>query len=246
VHAAGFCEAADMSCILVPSFGSVSGAYGTLALEVQQIYEVSFVVRIADGGDGGCRPEAADEINEAITALIRQARRDLSDEELDVGDVRYDVYLLMRFGQQRHTMPVPLLRAAIGTQELSVAAAQFADHYAAAFGTEAVFLEAGVEAVGIRLEARVGRSGTGQLTSEAPSAGTHRKSSRPAYWGPGAGWTDTPVHGRDHLPAGLRLSGPALVESEDTVCVVPPGWDYQIDEHRTGWLTRAGATQWDT
>jgi N-methylhydantoinase A len=246
VHAAGFCEAADMSSILVPSFGSVSGAYGTLALEVQQIYELSFVARIAYGSDGGYRPEAADEINQAIASLIGQSRRDLSDEELDSGDVRHDVYLLMRFGQQRHTMSVPLVRAAIGPHELPAIAAQFADQYAAAFGTEAVFLEAGIEAVGIRLEARVGTNDTGQLTSEAPSAGAHQKGTRPAYWGPDSGWADTPVHERDRLPAELRLSGPALIESEDTVCVVPPGWNYRIDAHRTGWLTRAGVAQWDT
>jgi N-methylhydantoinase A len=241
VHAAGFCEAADVSSILVPSFGSVSGAYGTLALQVQQIYEISFIARISYGGDGGYRLEAVGDINEAVASLMSQSQRDLRDEELDVDEVRYDVYLLMRFGQQRHMMSVPLPRPAIGADDLPLIAAEFAGHYAAAYGAEAVFLEAGIEAVGVRLEAHVGTGETGDLVGEAPSSGPHRKGARSAYWGPEVGWVDTDVYWRDRLPAGCRLSGPALVEAEDTVCVVPPGWDYRIDEQRTGWLTRAGA-----
>jgi N-methylhydantoinase A len=241
VHAAGFCEAADVSSILVPSFGSVSGAYGTLALQVQQIYEISFIARISYGGDGGYRLEAVGDINEAVASLMSQSQRDLRDEELDVDEVRYDVYLLMRFGQQRHMMSVPLPRPAIGADDLPLIAAEFAGHYAAAYGAEAVFLEAGIEAVGVRLEAHVGTGETGDLVGEAPLSGPHRKGARSAYWGPEVGWVDTDVYWRDRLPAGCRLSGPALVEAEDTVCVVPPGWDYRIDEQRTGWLTRAGA-----
>jgi N-methylhydantoinase A len=241
VHAAGFCEAADVSSILVPSFGSVSGAYGTLALQVQQIYEISFIARISYGGDGGYRLEAVGDINEAVASLMSQSQRDLRDEELDVDEVRYDVYLLMRFGQQRHMMSVPLPRPAIGAEDLPLIAAEFAGHYAAAYGAEAVFLEAGIEAVGVRLEAHVGTGETGDLVGEAPLSGPHRKGARSAYWGPEVGWVDTDVYWRDRLPAGCRLSGPALVEAEDTVCVVPPGWDYRIDEQRTGWLTRAGA-----
>jgi N-methylhydantoinase A len=241
VHAAGFCEAADVSSILVPSFGSVSGAYGTLALQVQQIYEISFIARISYGGDGGYRLEAVGDINEAVASLMSQSQRDLRDEELDVDEVRYDVYLLMRFGQQRHMMSVPLPRPAVGAEDLPLIAAEFAGHYAAAYGAEAVFLEAGIEAVGVRLEAHVGTGETGDLVGEAPSSGPHRKGARSAYWGPEVGWVDTDVYWRDRLPAGCRLSGPALVEAEDTVCVVPPGWDYRIDEQRTGWLTRAGA-----
>jgi N-methylhydantoinase A len=241
VHAAGFCEAADVSSILVPSFGSVSGAYGTLALQVQQIYEISFIARISYGGDGGYRLEAVSDINEAVASLMSQSQRDLRDEELDVDEVRYDVYLLMRFGQQRHMMSVPLPRPAIGADDLPLIAAEFAGHYATAYGAEAVFLEAGIEAVGVRLEAHVGTGETGDLVGEAPLSGPHRKGARSAYWGPEVGWVDTDVYWRDRLPAGCRLSGPALVEAEDTVCVVPPGWDYRIDEQRTGWLTRAGA-----
>jgi N-methylhydantoinase A len=241
VHAAGFCEAADVSSILVPSFGSVSGAYGTLALQVQQIYEISFIARISYGGDGGYRLEAVNDINEAVASLMSQSQRDLRDEELDVDEVRYDVYLLMRFGQQRHMMSVPLPRPAIGADDLPVIAAEFAGHYAAAYGAEAVFLEAGIEAVGVRLEAHVGTGEAGDLIGEAPSSGPQRKGARPAYWGPEVGWVDTDVYWRDRLPADCRLTGPALVEAEDTVCVVPPGWDYRIDEQRTGWLTRAGA-----
>jgi len=34
---------------------------------------------------------------------------------------------------------------------------------------------------------------------------------------------------RDHLPAGVAVEGPTLIEEEGTTTVVPPGWIAQLD-----------------
>jgi len=43
------------------------------------------------------------------------------------------------------------------------------------------------------------------------------------------GWTDTPVYWRDHLPAGLDLTGPAILEQMDTTLVLDPGDHVRAD-----------------
>ena len=59
---------------------------------------------------------------------------------------------------------------------------------------------------------------------------------------PGSGPVLTPVYERGRLPVGFAAEGPALVSDVDTTVAVPGGWRYELDEHRTGWLTRTEAS----
>ena len=47
------------------------------------------------------------------------------------------------------------------------------------------------------------------------------QTSRPAYFGDGHGWLETPVLSRADLAGGR--AGPLIVEEYDATCVVPPG-----------------------
>jgi N-methylhydantoinase A len=48
-------------------------------------------------------------------------------------------------------------------------------------------------------------------------------------------WVSVPVYAREHLPAGVRFSGPALVDEMGAVTVVPPDWQGAVG--RLGELT---------
>ena len=52
---------------------------------------------------------------------------------------------------------------------------------------------------------------------------------RRTAWFEGTGPVDTPVYQRDHLPAGTRLDGPAVVEQLDSTTVVAPGAAAEVD-----------------
>ena len=62
---------------------------------------------------------------------------------------------------------------------------------------------------------------------DSPSAGR----SRSAYWGPGTGWVDTPVHPRQNLASGTWLAGPVLIEEPTSTIVAGPGQMVQLDSH---------------
>ncbi|MFQ5516714.1 MAG: hydantoinase/oxoprolinase family protein [Acidimicrobiia bacterium] len=47
-----------------------------------------------------------------------------------------------------------------------------------------------------------------------------------------------PVYRREELQPGSTVTGPALVEAEDTTYDVPKGWKLSVDEHRIGQLRR--------
>ena len=53
-------------------------------------------------------------------------------------------------------------------------------------------------------------------------------SRRSVHWD-GAAVLDTPIYRREHLGAGTRLVGPAVVEDDDTTTAVPPGTECEVD-----------------
>ena len=53
--------------------------------------------------------------------------------------------------------------------------------------------------------------------------------SRNAYFGPEAGWLETPVVGRSDLAGGA--AGPLIVEEYDATCLVPPGARASLDDY---------------
>jgi len=51
-------------------------------------------------------------------------------------------------------------------------------------------------------------------------------------------WQSTPVFNRDTLPAGWRITGPALITERTTITVIEPGWQAEITGERDLLLTR--------
>jgi N-methylhydantoinase A/oxoprolinase/acetone carboxylase beta subunit len=60
---------------------------------------------------------------------------------------------------------------------------------------------------------------------------------RQVHWPEGP--ADTPVYTASRVTPSRRIDGPAIVESDDTTCVVPRGWSYEIDEYGNPWMRAA-------
>ena len=58
-----------------------------------------------------------------------------------------------------------------------------------------------------------------------------RKGVRRAYFPEVAGYVDCPVYDRHALPAGIALTGPAIVEERESTTVLPPGVEAVVDEY---------------
>ncbi|TAN26560.1 MAG: hydantoinase/oxoprolinase family protein [Actinomycetota bacterium] len=239
VHAAGYADAADVSKVATFEFGSVGGAYGTLSLDIVQVYERTHSDILYSGGNYS--QSSITPINDVMQLLLKEAERDMDEEGFDLSQIRFEFEMLLRFGQQRHVLPIPWSEAGFSdVAQIQEVVEAFVKAYGDAYGKGAVFLEAGVEVLGIRLSAigetqrpqTAGHRATGVIQTTAPHG--HRF----AYWGFDHGEIETPVYRRDELPDDFQICGPALIESIDTVCVLPPGWTFQLDKRRVGWLER--------
>lgn len=70
----------------------------------------------------------------------------------------------------------------------------------------------------------------GRAPGIAPSPGAAAPEERTVYW-PGHGPLATTVVRREGLADLGTLDGPALVDSQDTTCAVPPEWTLSLDQH---------------
>ncbi|MEK7878516.1 MAG: hydantoinase/oxoprolinase family protein, partial [candidate division NC10 bacterium] len=241
VHAVGYALSADVPRCATFPFGSVFGAFGALNLDILQTYEKTHSAIFFSSQTQAYNAEAVAPFNAIVQELLEIARRDMEEEGFELSRLTFQLEVLMRFGQQRHTLPVDAPNLTLtGEGDVRFLVDGFVKAYADAYGQGAVFLEAGVELLGLRLNAVATQAKpplprvTGVGGNGAP------KGKRRAYWGPAVGVAEAPVYQREQLGPGQELVGPALIESEDTVCVLPPGWRFRLDDHLIGWLDRTG------
>ena len=86
-----------------------------------------------------------------------------------------------------------------------------------------------IEVVSLRVTAT--RARTKATLVEAPGAVTPPFTTRSADLGDG--WASTPVYPRGSMGAESRVVGPAVVEFDESTCVVAPGWQGVVDDAGT-------------
>ena len=75
---------------------------------------------------------------------------------------------------------------------------------------------------------------------EGPDPSAAKMGNRACYWGNGGrGGEESPVYEYDQLKAGNVLKGPAILETEYTTLVLPPGLTCTIDENLFSRIERA-------
>jgi N-methylhydantoinase A len=71
----------------------------------------------------------------------------------------------------------------------------------------------------------------------APS-GTDAAKSKRQLWFREAGAVDAIIYDRRRMPPGLKVAGPAVIESLESTILVPPGWQAKMNEDGCVHLTR--------
>jgi N-methylhydantoinase A/oxoprolinase/acetone carboxylase beta subunit len=74
---------------------------------------------------------------------------------------------------------------------------------------------------------------------EAEGGAPEPKATRPVWWSDG--WDDTPIFEQADVRAGMRIAGPAVVESPADTLAIPPGREARLDGHRIFHLSHAGS-----
>jgi N-methylhydantoinase A len=244
VHACGYAEGADITRIATFPFSSVFGAFSTLSLDILQTYERTFHLTLFKGAAQTYAVEHLAEFNATVAELRAFAERDMVEEGFKLDEIEIVVDVNICYGQQRKVLAIRIEGGGLHNEaDVRRLCDRFNAQYAETFGKGASFPQAGIELNEIRLSA-VGAVPKFRPTESSATQDpeTARTGSRRAYWGPETDFVDTPVYDRDRLGPNIVLQGPALCDAEDTVIVLPPGWQYRTDTFGFGWMERVGGS----
>jgi N-methylhydantoinase A len=151
--------------------------------------------------------------------LEREAESELRSDGY-AGPIRLTRSIDMRYAGQNYEREVPLPASRLDEKHIVEALGRFADLHRAFYGFE--FEGEVIELINFRLTA-VGQMEPPRLARVAEAAGAPPAwATRDVHVGSG-GFGPCPIYRRDQLGAGVRLSGPAIVEEEDSTTLIYGG-----------------------
>jgi N-methylhydantoinase A len=132
----------------------------------------------------------------------------------------------LRYPHQGYELSLDVPGTTLDAAELERLRSEFDVLHEAVYGVSAP--DEPVEIINLRLRSRVERPRLNPAAG-VPEEGAAEPRIRSAYFETLGGFVDTPVFDRAQMPAGIRLTGPAIVEQLDATTVVGPGWSASID-----------------
>lgn len=218
VHACHLAEALRIRRIVVPPVAGLFSALGMLFADVEHHLAEAFYRRLAD--------TSADEVNAASSPMLNRARDMLAAEGFPAERQRIVLQAEAKYVGQGGTLSVPLESTVVDARHLARLGSDFAEVHTATFGYRS---DEPLQLVALKVVAQ----GLG-LSSRIPrrldrAAGSSTEAARQVYFGPAAGWLETPVLDRAALSREGR-PGPLVVEEYDCTTVVAPGWQGSVDE----------------
>ncbi len=222
VFAAAMAEALQMKRIVIPPSPGLFSSFGLLYADVEHHYSRTFrrLLRDAD-------PE---ELNEVWDVMAEEARAQLRTEGFDEAQMRVRRSSSMHYKGQIFELTVPVPDGYLDRSAIDELEEAFGQEHELTYGHRAG-PEEPVELVNIQVigqglpdRPRVPDAIAAERPDDASAAAT-----RQAYFGPAAGWLETPIITRAAL-ANPR-QGPCIVEEYDATCVVPPEATASLDEY---------------
>jgi N-methylhydantoinase A len=219
LHGCDVAAALGIPRVLFPRMPGVFTAMGMLTGDIER-----FFIRPCPG-----RIAAFDAARAAATVaeMRAEALRTMAEEGFAPERAEITVTLDLRFVGQDSAIAVPLPDRFAGDPS-DLLRNDFLERYRKLYHYAS---SDEVESTSIRLLARGLRQGKLDFTrldlgAARPAGGG---GSRPARFSRGGGWLTAPVIARDAVAG--RLSGPLLIESDDSTVVIPPGVAVAADRH---------------
>ena len=221
LFAAGMAKALRMTRIVIPPSPGLFSSFGLLYADVEHHYSRT-VRRVLRDSDPAL-------LNAAWQELEDQAREQLAMDGFSDGQMRFRRAANMHYKGQIFELTVPAPDGVIDAAAVATLEEAFGQEHEVTYGHRAgpeepvELVNAMVVGQGIPHRPRV----PDRLINEA--AVGDKLPPRQAYFGPEAGWIETPViHRADLTSAHI---GPCIVEEYDATCLVPPEATASLDSY---------------
>jgi N-methylhydantoinase A/oxoprolinase/acetone carboxylase beta subunit len=229
VHGCRLAQALGIPRVILPAAAGVTAAIGLLSAEVRFDVARTYQRRIEDLDPIRLRA-IYEEMAEQALAVVRDASPGgVADDSSGGGAISLIRSADARYAGQGYELNVPVAGGPLDAAALARLRASFDEIYAARYGYANP--REPVEVVTWKLSA-VGGAPRVALAKQQPRSGEGtRKGVRRAYFPEVPGYLECPVYDRHALPAGITLTGPAIVEERESTTVLPPGVEAVVDEY---------------
>lgn len=225
LHACAIAEAAGLGSIIVTPFSAVFSAFSSSLIDVGHIYYRRLGTPLSDSTVLG-------QIETALSDMETEARRDMRGEGIDFANVTSHVHFLVSDRDKKKQILIP------------VTVADFRKNGMAAVATRAAKLmglqdkDLLLDTLGYLVQAPVSPFKPASHARAHGPVDAAIKEMRSVYDADQKKAADVPVYDRKLLLAGHELSGPAIVESDQTTFFVHAGWRFAIDDYNNALVQR--------
>ncbi len=219
LHAAAVALELEFPRAIVPREASVLSALGFLAADVRHDLQRAYGRRMVELKTG--------DLHDLFAALEEEAREILAAEGFESGQMRFERFADCRYMRQVYNVPVGLPDLDRGDH-----IGWLIDDFEAAYGTLYQHVHER-DAIVVDTCRLVAYGALPDLELPQGSAGTANpaaalRGARPVYFGK---WLETPTFWFDELQPGMRIVGPALIDSESTTVALPPDIAAEVDPY---------------
>lgn len=221
-HCCHMAEAAGLKKILVTPFSAVFSAFSASGMDVGHRYDSRVDVPLAETTDFG-------DLEQVVLRMEKKANRDMRGEGFSPDGVELVLELFLREEEEgpevRLSAETDFYRHPEAVRNLISRARESLDGAENPDGRLTITM--------VCLIARAGVEHYEPPEVPPASEGVERakKGRRPLVLDAQDGTLPAPVYDRALLTNGHSLDGPALIESEQTTILIPPGWRMQVDRY---------------
>jgi N-methylhydantoinase A len=208
--------------VLVPVSPGILCAMGLLLTDLRTDFALTRLTLLDQA--------AGSVLADAFAALAGRAQAWFEAEGVPAQNRRIVRTVDMRYAGQNYELPI-----ALPPGDPALAIPHLAAGFAAAHHRQYGFTadDEPVQLVTFRVEASaiVPKAEFTPGADAGPNASAALIGHRPVWLPESGGLTDTPIHDRERLRPGNRLTGPAIVEQMDATTVILPGWTAHVEPY---------------
>jgi N-methylhydantoinase A len=233
LHAAALAHELGIAEIICPPIPGAFSALGLIGTDLKRDYVQTLdVVAAAD-------PRT---LEAAFATLEQRGAAMLERAGVAPERRRFERSVDARYPRQSHELAVPVAARPVDGAALTEIAGAFHDRHLHTYGHDN--RAEPVQIVSVRVAA-IGATAPLAIRDTVARSGTDAVKIKREVWFRETGVIDTTIYDRKRMAAGLRVTGPAVIESLESTILVPLGWRAEVNEDGFVLLTgrRGGARQ---
>jgi N-methylhydantoinase A len=228
-HACAIADHAGLKRILLTPFAAVSSAFSSSLMDAGHQYYRRIDRSLGDTG-------VQDALLEALKSMQHEARRDMRGEGFADSEIQSDIQLFVTSMTSGREVVLHAEDQSLAAPDALAALAENAVKNGILENCRAQDLK--VAMVGLLASAPTPHYQMPEQEITSQDLAHALKGTRSVFLSPQTGAQDIRVFARELLQPGHEVSGPALVESNQTTLLVPDGWAMSMDRFGNALLSK--------